>query len=156
MRKRLIFLNLSNTRDSRFLSRRYVCCLFAVNLFGQSCCCDFCFLVNVMQNMTQHFIQTIYSLCVFSVAIVNLYSALSADTKQRSIVVSLRLFTFTWLISICTKGNLRYRGGNSTTTEEVSRFQCLFPNPNWLLLKGIPPRKTRSNFPWDRQLPYGD
>ena len=24
----------------------------------------------------------------------------------------------------------RYRGRNSTTTEEVSRFQCLFPNPN--------------------------
>ena len=26
-----------------------------------------------------------------------------------------------------------YRGGNSTTAEEVSRFQSLFPNPNWLV-----------------------
>ena len=37
-----------------------------------------------------------------------------------------------------------------------SRFQCLFPNPNWLVWKGIPLQKTRSNFPWDRYLPYGD
>ena len=28
---------------------------------------------------------------------------------------------------------LRYGGGYSTTAEEVSRFQCLFPNPNWLV-----------------------
>ena len=28
---------------------------------------------------------------------------------------------------------LRYGDGNSTTAEEVSRFQCLFPNPNWLV-----------------------
>ena len=41
----------------------------------------------------------------------------------------------------------RYGGGNSTTAEEVSRFQCLFPNPNWLVWKGIPPPKTCSNFP---------
>ena len=40
---------------------------------------------------------------------------------------------------------VRYRGGNSTTAEEVSRFQCLFPNPNWLMWKGIPPPKTHSN-----------
>ena len=39
----------------------------------------------------------------------------------------------------------RSGGGNSTTAEEVSRFQCLFPNPNWLVWKGIPPPKTRSN-----------
>ena len=29
--------------------------------------------------------------------------------------------------------------------EEVFRFQCLFPNPNWLVWKGILPPKTRSN-----------
>ena len=45
---------------------------------------------------------------------------------------------------------------NSTTAGEVSRFQCLFPNPNWLVWKGIPSPKTRSNLPWDRQLPYDD
>ena len=33
-------------------------------------------------------------------------------------------------------------GGGTTTTEEVSRFQCLFPNPNLLVWKGIPPPKT--------------
>ena len=38
-----------------------------------------------------------------------------------------------------------YGGGNSTTANEVSRFQCLFPNPNWLVWKGIPPPKTCSN-----------
>ena len=27
---------------------------------------------------------------------------------------------------------MNYEGGISTTAEEVSRFQCLFPNPNWL------------------------
>ena len=27
----------------------------------------------------------------------------------------------------------RYGGRNSTTAEEVSKFQCLFPNPNWLV-----------------------
>ena len=37
----------------------------------------------------------------------------------------------------------RYGGGNSNTTEEVSRFQCLFPNPNWLVWTGILPPKTR-------------
>ena len=26
-----------------------------------------------------------------------------------------------------------YGGGNSTTAEEVSRFQRLFPNPSWLV-----------------------
>ena len=32
-----------------------------------------------------------------------------------------------------------------------------FHNPNWLVWKGIPPPKTHSIFPWDRQtLPYGD
>ena len=40
---------------------------------------------------------------------------------------------------------LQYGSGNSTTAEEVSRFQCLFPSPNWLVWKGIPPPKTRSN-----------
>ena len=49
-----------------------------------------------------------------------------------------------------------YGGRSSTTAEEVSRFQCLFPNPNWLVWKSIPPPKTCSNFPWDIQLPYGD
>ena len=32
--------------------------------------------------------------------------------------------------------NLRYEGGNSTTAEEVSRSQFLFPYPNWLVWKG--------------------
>ena len=32
---------------------------------------------------------------------------------------------------------IRYRGRNSTTAEEVSRFKCVFPNPNWLVWKGI-------------------
>ena len=27
----------------------------------------------------------------------------------------------------------RYGGGNSTSAEEVSRFQRLFPNPSWLV-----------------------
>ena len=40
---------------------------------------------------------------------------------------------------------LRYGSRNSTTAEEVSRFQCLFHNPNWLVWKGIVPPKTRSN-----------
>ena len=34
-----------------------------------------------------------------------------------------------------------YRGRNSTTAEEVSRFQCLFPNLNCLVCKGISPPK---------------
>ena len=34
-----------------------------------------------------------------------------------------------------------YRGENSTTAEEVSRFQCLFLKPNWLVWKGILPPK---------------
>ena len=38
-----------------------------------------------------------------------------------------------------------YRGRNSTAAEEVSRFQCLFPNPSWLVWKGIPPPKTRNS-----------
>ena len=29
--------------------------------------------------------------------------------------------------------NLRYGGGNSTTTDEVSRFQHLFYNPSWMV-----------------------
>ena len=33
----------------------------------------------------------------------------------------------------------------ATTAEKVSRFQCLVPNPNWLVWKGIPPPKTHSN-----------
>ena len=45
---------------------------------------------------------------------------------------------------------------NQLPLKRSTRFQCLFPNPNWLMWKGIPPPKTRSNFPWDRQLPYGD
>ena len=39
----------------------------------------------------------------------------------------------------------RYGGGNSTIADEVSRFQCLFPNLNWLVWKDILPSKTRSN-----------
>ena len=31
------------------------------------------------------------------------------------------------------------RRQNSTTAKEVSRFQWLFPNPSWLVWKGIPP-----------------
>ena len=35
----------------------------------------------------------------------------------------------------------------------ISRYQCLSLNPNWLVVwKGIPPPKTRSNFPWDNEL----
>ena len=30
-----------------------------------------------------------------------------------------------------------YGGGNSTTAEEVSRFQRLFPNPSWLVCSAI-------------------
>ena len=40
--------------------------------------------------------------------------------------------------------NVWYGSGNSTTLEEVSRFQCLFPNPNCMVCKGHPPPKTRS------------
>ena len=40
---------------------------------------------------------------------------------------------------------IRYKGGNSITTEEVSRFQCLFPNLNWLVWKSILPSKSCSN-----------
>ena len=32
---------------------------------------------------------------------------------------------------------------NKATVEDLSRFQCLFPNPNWLVWKSIPPPKTR-------------
>ena len=39
----------------------------------------------------------------------------------------------------------KYGGGNSTNAKEVSIFQCLFPNPNWLVWKGISPPKTHSN-----------
>ena len=38
--------------------------------------------------------------------------------------------------------SIRYRGGNSTAAKEVSIFQCLFSNPNWLVWKSIPPPKT--------------
>ena len=31
------------------------------------------------------------------------------------------------------KKPLRYGDGNSTTAEEVFRFQRLFPNPNWMV-----------------------
>ena len=40
---------------------------------------------------------------------------------------------------------LRYRGRNAATAEEVSRYQCFFPNPNWLVRKGIPIPKTHFN-----------
>ena len=40
---------------------------------------------------------------------------------------------------------LWYGGRKPTTAEEVSRCQCLFPNPNWLVWKGLPPPKSRSN-----------
>ena len=38
-----------------------------------------------------------------------------------------------------------YGDGNSTTAEEVSSFQGLFRNSNWLVWKGIPPPKIRSD-----------
>ena len=53
------------------------------------------------------------------------------------------LFFFIILLSILY--HIRVWRRNSTTAEEVSRFQCLLPNPNWLVWKGISPPKTRFN-----------
>ena len=44
---------------------------------------------------------------------------------------------------------------NSTTAEEVSRSQCLYHNPNWLVWKGIPPPKF-AEIPMGEQLADGD
>ena len=54
--------------------------------------------------------------------------------------ISLLALTVFHLSVICVKlkcftvrrRNIWY-GGGTTTAEEVSRFQCLFPNPNWLV-----------------------
>ena len=58
------------------------------------------------------------------------------------------LVMFSKFLSISVNRIRRFWGGNSTTAWEVSRFQCLFPNPNWLVWKGIQAPKTRSNNPW--------
>ena len=43
----------------------------------------------------------------------------------------------------------RYGGGNSTTTNEVSRFQHLFPNPSWLVWgRASRHQKPAPTFPW--------
>ena len=65
------------------------------------------------------------------------------------------MFLFLWLIMKVYNYNIplyiwyiRDMKRNSTTTEEVSRFQCLFLNPNCLVWKGILPKICSNTHGW--------
>ena len=66
------------------------------------------------------------------------------DALQVNWLYILRMSSYINVLSIKPR-HVWYGGGNLTTAEEVFRFQCLFPNPNWLVWKSIPPPETRSN-----------
>ena len=92
------------------------------------------------------FILTFYQIQVLFESLLSTLKGIVRDSNQY-LKVSSSLFV------VC---STKVRRQNKPL-KRSSRFQRLFPNPSWLVWKGIPPLKTRSNFPWDRQqlLPYG-
>ena len=75
----------------------------------------------------------------------NVYSWWSGNTV---VFIFNKKSKFLTAYNINKKSKVRWRlPKKHTTAEDVSRFQCLFPNPNWLVWKGIPPPKPLQ-YPW--------
>ena len=60
------------------------------------------------------------------------------------------------LSAIGVRNNLLFLKVRRQNNNRWRGFQIPVSLPNWLVWRGILPPKTRSNFPWDRKLPFGD